>query len=167
MTVRPILRWPDPRLGQRCEAVDAGSEDVAGLVDDLFHTMYAASGRGLAAPQIGVMARVFVMDTGWKEGNSRPLALVNPAIDMISEDMEAGSEQCLSIPGLSVEVMRTKLVIMSFDSVSGEGRVQTTFAGVDARCALHECDHLDGVVTLDHLEHSARAALLAQYEGAQ
>ena len=78
MAVLPILKWPDPRLSQGCAPV--AHEPLDALIADLFETMYAAQGRGLAAPQVGVLKRVFVMDCGWKDGDPTPLAMINPTI---------------------------------------------------------------------------------------
>ena len=81
MTVLPILTWPDPRLSRRAETV--AGEDLSDLAADMLETMYAAQGRGLAAPQIGVMKRLFVMDITWKDGAPHPMVIIDPAIIVI------------------------------------------------------------------------------------
>jgi len=93
----PIVLWPDPRLRETCAPV-TDLADVQTLAADMLETMYDAPGRGLAAPQVGVMVRMFVMDAGWKEGKSDPLVCINPMFQEISEDRVAGEEGCLSIP---------------------------------------------------------------------
>lgn len=156
MSVRPVLLWPDARLSVVCEGVGE-----AGLVEDLFDTMYAAYGRGLAAPQIGVLARVFVVDVTWKEGACAPRAFVNPVVEGFGNDIATLEEQCLSIPELPMDVARSSEVTLSWDGP--EGRMRDTFDGVLARCILHELDHLDGRVIFDHQTVEKRAELEARY----
>lgn len=156
MSVRPVLRWPDPRLSQPCPAsVEPLPE---GLVADLFDTMYAARGRGLAAPQIGVMRRVFVMDCGWKGGESAPLAMIDPVIMAAERVPVAGEELCLSIPGVPVPVVRHKAVTVQWTAPDGDIHM-ADFDGFEARCIQHEIDHLNGVVTFDRTDPALRARL--------
>ncbi|QXT39761.1 peptide deformylase [Gymnodinialimonas ceratoperidinii] len=161
MSVRPVLLWPDPRLSQVCAPVDG---PVAGLVDDLFDTMYAAKGRGLAAPQIGVLARVFVVDVTWKEAAPTPLAFINPEIVSSSAETSVMEEQCLSIPDLPMAVSRPETVTLRWDTAEGTRR-EETFSGALARCIQHEQDHLDGRVIFDHQSPERRAELEAAYAG--
>lgn len=165
MSVRPILLWPDPRLQQRCAPAPQGPE-LSTLVTDLFHTMYAASGRGLAAPQIGEMVRVFVMDTGWKDGASRPVVCVNPEVVSRADKTAPGEEACLSIPGVSADIeRRTSLILACRDDAWQPHRLD--LQGIDARCALHELDHLDGKVIFDRVQPDARQPLLDRYAAAR
>ncbi len=160
--MREILRWPDPRLGTVCAPVsDVAS--VAGLVADMFETMYAAPGRGLAAPQVGALVRVFVMDAGWKSGEKTPLACLNPRIVAASDRLVTGEEACLSIPGVTAEVTRPDAITLAFTDPEGAAQV-LELTGFAATCAQHELDHLDGLVHFDRLEPAARAALVADYE---
>lgn len=156
MSVRPVLLWPDARLRAVCD----GAGDVA-LVEDLFDTMYAANGRGLAAPQIGELSRVFVVDVSWKEGARDPRAFVNPVVERRGEDIGTMEEQCLSIPEFPMAVARPLQVTLSWDG--SEGRLRDTFDGILARCIQHELDHLDGKVIFDHQTPEKRAALEALY----
>lgn len=155
MAVRDILRWPDERLSTVCAPVTAG-EDIDALVADLYETMYAAPGRGLAAPQIGVMKRVFVMDTTWKDGARSPMAFVNPRISQVAGVSVQGEEGCLSIPGLSLRVSRPEWVVLDWVTPDGDGAARR-FEGFAAACVCHELDHLDGIVTFDHLDEMERA----------
>lgn len=149
MAVLPILIWPDDRLANACDPVVHG-DGVARLAADLFETMYAAPGRGLAAPQVGVLIRLFVMDTTWKTGKRSPLAFVNPRITGTSEAQVVMEEVCLSIPGITAAISRPEWVELTW--TDPEGRVLgRKFEGAEARCAQHEIDHLDGIVTLHHL----------------
>jgi len=157
-----ILTYPDARLAQTAQGVAAGDGSVGALVAALTATMYAAQGRGLAAPQIGDLRRVFVIDTEWKSGTAAPRAFVNPALDWTSDDRATLSEGCLSIPGLSVPVTRPAAVLLSWDTADGM-RAQDRFDGFAAACVQHELDHLNGVLTLDHLPPGDREAVLEGY----
>lgn len=156
MAVRPILRWPDPRLSQRCDPVE--NERLDDLIADMFDTMYHAQGRGLAAPQIGVLKRVFVMDCGWKEGESRPLAMINPTIMAAERVPVVAEEGCLSIPGLMVPVERHKAGTVQWTAAEGDIHMDD-FDGFEARCIQHELDHLNGLVTFDRIDPALRAEL--------
>jgi peptide deformylase len=159
VTLRDILQWPDPRLSQVCTPVTA---DVSTLVSDMFETMYAAPGRGLAAPQVGVMQRVFVMDEHWKQGTPTPIAFINPEITAVSDDTATGPEGCLSIPGILADITRPATVTMRWTDLAGATQTQS-FTGFAAACVQHELDHLNGTVTFDHLDPATRAAKTSEY----
>ncbi|WP_171177971.1 peptide deformylase [Ruegeria sp. HKCCD8929] len=160
MSALPILTWPDPRLSQKCEPV--AGEVPQDLIRDMFDTMYAAQGRGLAAPQVGVMRRFFVMDCGWKQGEPAPMAMINPVIMAAERVPEVMEEGCLSIPGIMVVVERPKAVTVQWTAPEGDIHM-ADFDGFEARCIQHEFDHLNGVVTLDLLDADARRAAEAEY----
>jgi peptide deformylase len=163
MAVLPILRWPDPCLSERCAPVEA--EILDDLIADMFETMYAANGRGLAAPQVGVLKRLFVMDCGWKEGERTPMVMINPTI-MAAERVETvADEGCLSIPGIMVPVARYVAVTVQWTDEKGDIHMGD-FDGFESRCIQHEFDHLNGVVTLDRVDADARTALEARYRAA-
>ena len=162
MSVLPILRWPDPRLSRTCDRVAPG-EDVEALATDMFETRYAAPGRGLAAPQVGVMKRLFVMDCGWKEGEMTPEVCINPEIVEAAGAESTGDEGCLSIPGVIAPVARPDWVVMRWTDFSGQVQ-ERRLDGFEARCAQHEFDHLEGRVTFDRLPPDLRAQLEAGYE---
>lgn len=153
MAVLPILRWPDSRLTTICSPV---VKDVSALAADMLETMYAAPGRGLAAPQVGALHRLFVMDCTWKEGTYAPQILINPEVLWRSPETAVGPEGCLSLPGLTTQVARSKAVQMRWSDLNGAVNEQT-FTGFAAICAQHEFDHLNGVLTLDHLDPATRA----------
>ncbi|WP_341863432.1 peptide deformylase [Gymnodinialimonas sp. 57CJ19] len=161
MSVRPILLWPDPRLAEVCAPVGA---PPAELIQDLFDTMYAANGRGLAAPQIGVLSRVFVVDVSWKEGTHDPRVFINPTVRQRGEDIGTMEEQCLSIPDLPMAVTRPDAITLAWDTVEGT-REEATFTGILGRCIQHEFDHLEGRVIFDHQSPETRADLEATYAG--
>ncbi len=161
--VRAILRWPDPALTQKCFPVGHITREVEALAEDMLATMYDAYGRGLAAPQIGVMQRIFVMDATWKDGKHAPQVFVNPVICDTSADQVSQAEGCLSIPGVMVEVSRPAKVKLAWTGLNGSDFEQV-FDGFAAACIQHEMDHLNGQVTFDRVSAAARAKALAQYE---
>ncbi|MGB3407549.1 MAG: peptide deformylase [Jannaschia sp.] len=142
--ILPIVLHPDPVLRIVCTPV-AGA--VTDLARDMLDTMYAAPGRGLAAPQVGVTERLFVMDCSWKEGLPDPRVFVNPEI-VARDGRQVNEEGCLSIPDMPRRVARAATVTLAFDGK--DGRRQETFEGFAAACAQHEMDHLDGVLIVDH-----------------
>lgn len=147
--VRPILIHPDPVLRDRARPAGVMTgPDLAALAADLLATMYDAGGRGLAAPQIGVLRRIFVMDAGWKDGRPAPQVLLDPEIVARSDRVEAGIELCLSIPGQPVEVIRPWEVVIAWYDLDGRYQ-RRALDGPAARIAQHEADHLDGRLILD------------------
>jgi peptide deformylase len=156
----PILRWPDPRLSQPC-APAVPDDDLRRLAADMLETMYAAPGRGLAAPQVGRLVRMFVMDVTWKEGHHSPQVFVNPEVLELSAARVTGPEGCLSIPGPVTEVERAETVRMRWMDLDGQVQ-EAMLTGFAAICAQHEYDHLDGILTLDRLPPEARARAEAE-----
>jgi peptide deformylase len=160
MSVRPILIHPDPRLKKSCRPVAAVDDGLRRLIDDMFETMYAAPGVGLAAPQVGVDARIVVMDCAGKDEPRQPLALVNPEIVWASETLNEHEEGCLSIPDVFGPVTRPESVTVRFSTPAG-GREERTFSGLWATCAQHEIDHLNGRLFIDYLG-AARRMLITE-----
>jgi peptide deformylase len=161
MAILPILIWPDARLATRCEPVRDITDQVRQLASDMLETMYAAPGRGLAAPQVGVMLRLFVMDVTWKEGPHAPVVVINPEILEMSPDRDIGAEGCLSIPGATTFVERALWIRMAWTDLDGH-RQDEVLSGMAAICAQHEFDHLDGILTLDRLSAEDRARAEAE-----
>lgn len=147
MATLEILQYPDRRLRQRAEPVAQVDDDVRALVDDLFETMYAAPGIGLAATQVGDMRRVVVMDVS-SEGD-QPRVLINPRIVATSGD-QASEEGCLSINGVVESIRRPAYVEVEALDRDGE-RYSFTAEGLLAACVQHELDHLDGRLFIDYL----------------
>ncbi|MFO7770683.1 peptide deformylase [Roseovarius gahaiensis] len=148
---RPILIHPDPRLKKLCAAVPDLSDELRSLADDMLETMYDAPGIGLAAPQVGVMDRLIVMDCVKDEAEApRPLIMFNPEIVASSDEMSVYEEGCLSIPDQYAEVKRPEAVDVRW--IDRDGNEQTeTFDGLWATCVQHEIDHLNGKLFIDYL----------------
>jgi peptide deformylase len=149
---RPILIHPDPRLKRVAAPADDLSDALRALADDMLETMYAAPGIGLAAPQVGVSARLIVLDCVKEEGAApRPLVMVNPEIVAASDERSVYEEGCLSIPDQYAEVERPAAVTVRWLDRDGTERVED-MDGLWATCVQHEIDHLDGVLFIDHLK---------------
>ena len=138
----------DPVLRAMAVPVTVFDSGLAGLVKDMFAVMYAAPGRGLAAPQVGVSQRVFVIDTTWKEAAPTPQAFINPQIVAQSGDHVAGTEACLSIPCRAFSVVRPTWIDLEWQDLDGMAH-QGRFDGIEAICICHEFDHLNGVLITD------------------
>jgi len=161
---RPILIHPDPRLKKACPPVPAVSDDLRRLADDMLETMYAAPGIGLAAPQVGVLARMFVMDCIKDEGvPARPLVLINPEITWASAETSIYEEGCLSIPDQYADVKRPARVRMTWTDLDGRNQ-EEEFSGLWATCAQHELDHLNGKLFIDHLGPIKRQLITRRME---
>ncbi|MBV9242397.1 MAG: peptide deformylase [Acidobacteria bacterium] len=153
MPLLPIVHWPGPVLlsvGKPVSDEEFGPE-LESLVADMFDTMEDAGGVGLAAPQVGVSKRLFVMDTpGYEEGEPHERhVLINPEIVAI-EGEQVGEEGCLSFPGLFQVIKREMRVIARARNAKGE-EFELDVANLAARCILHETDHCDGIVFLDRM----------------
>ncbi|MEJ6404650.1 peptide deformylase [Yoonia sp. 2307UL14-13] len=149
MAVRPLRFEGDQVLREVASPVTHFGDEFQTLIADLFDTMYDAQGRGLAAPQVGVSTRAFVIDTRWKEGEREPIAFVNPEILDQAPFLQQGPEACLSIPERTFNVQRPVWVDLAWTSPSGI-RQNARFHGVQAVCVCHELDHLNGVLITDH-----------------
>ena len=154
--LRPILTYPDPFLTKKAVSVPRVDDKVRELVRDMLETMRAASGVGLAAPQIGVGRRVIVVDVSPAEQESLPVALVNPEIAERGGPVE-GMEGCLSVPGVEGLVPRAESVLVRGLDLQGQPvRIRAT--GFLARALLHEIDHLDGILFIDRIPATAAPA---------
>lgn len=149
MSVRRVVIYGDPVLRRKADEVTSFDDSLRTLVGDLYETMRAYNGVGLAANQVGVAQRVFVLDVPVGEGARERFAVVNPVLDR-REGKEAGEEGCLSMPGIYEDVVRaTQLRLRGFDE---HGRpIERIVEGFLARAVQHETDHLDGVLFTDRL----------------
>jgi peptide deformylase len=142
---------PDPVLRVVCAPVTEFDAALAELTTGMLAAMYAAPGRGLAAPQFGVASRVFVMDTTWKDADPTPQIFINPEMVDCADDVAIWEEGCLSIPDRTIRVARPASVTLSWQGVDGAPQTGT-FTGFAAACTQHELDHLDGVLCTDYPE---------------
>jgi len=153
---REILVYPDPFLARVAAPVAAVNDRIRVLIRDMFETMYAAEGIGLAATQVGVGKRVVVLDVSPVDETIAPLAVVNPEIVSRSGSV-TGVEGCLSVPGVQGEVCRAETVeVRGMDEQGNPLRVQA--AGILSRALQHEIDHLDGILFIERASSSAAAS---------
>ncbi|RID93158.1 peptide deformylase [Gemmobacter lutimaris] len=160
---RPILIHPDPRLKKTCEPVTDITPDLAALVEDMLETMYDAPGIGLAAPQIGVMRRVIVLDCAKAPEAPRPLVMLNPEVTWASEDLSTYEEGCLSIPDQYAEVARPARVRVTWTALDGSAQ-EEEFSDLWATCVQHEIDHLNGKLFIDFLGPLKRQMITRKME---
>jgi peptide deformylase len=147
--IYPIVKYGNPVLDKPAEIVTAFDGNLRKLVDDMFESMYAAHGVGLAAPQIGISKRIAVIDVTFKEDPNAKLVLINPQI-VKTEGMQRGSEGCLSIPDFREEVTRPMRVTVRAQDGSGK-HFETTGEELLARALMHETDHLNGKLYISHI----------------
>ena len=154
--IRPILIHPDPRLKKACAPVTGVDDAVRALMADLLQTMYDAPGIGLAAPQVGVLRRVLVIDCAKGEDEAPdPVCLANPEIIWSSEETSEHEEGCLSIPDIYAMITRPCAVRVRF--LNRDGREEEReFHGMPATCVQHEIDHLSGKLFIDYLSPMRR-----------
>lgn len=165
-TVLPITRWGNPVLHRPSRPVTEFGPDLWNLLGDMFATLAAANGSGLAAPQIGVDLAVFVYDCLDAFGRRRQGLVCNPQITLAMEpDLETDYEGCLSLPGAYLPVARPDFAICQGQDQFGEP-VSVKGTGTLARCLQHETDHLRGIVMEDHLTASERRDLRRQHKRA-
>tara|TARA_B100000963_G_C22284215_1_gene518513 strand:+ start:68 stop:655 length:588 start_codon:yes stop_codon:yes gene_type:complete len=169
--ILPIMAYGLPVLRKECEEIDENS-DISSLVKDMFETMYASSGVGLAGPQIGKSERIFIVDAspfaepeeGEKMTDNRKIlkdfkkVFINPIIEEETGDMWPFSEGCLSIPGIREDVERRSIVKISYYDENWNFH-EESFTGIAARIIQHEYDHIEGVLFTDHLKPLKRRLL--------
>ncbi|MEN7342714.1 MAG: peptide deformylase [Pseudomonadota bacterium] len=160
MALLKILEFPDPRLRIKATPVEAVDDALRSLIDDMFETMYAAPGIGLAATQVDVHKRFLVADVS--DDQSAPIALINPEITK-KNGVEVMQEGCLSVPGYYEDVERAETITVSYLDRNGEA--QTLDAdGLLAVCIQHEIDHLDGKLFVDYLSQMKRQRIRKRLE---
>jgi peptide deformylase len=160
MSLLPILEFPDPRLRTRAQPVEQVDGALRKLIDDMFETMYAAPGIGLAATQVNVHKRVLVIDIS--ESRKERLALVNPEI-LSREGVEETEEGCLSVPGVYDKVKRADRIRVRALNRDGK-QIEFDADGLLAVCIQHEIDHLDGKLFVDYLSELKRTRIRKKLE---
>jgi peptide deformylase len=155
----PFVAYPDPVLLQACLPVEQFGADLQVLVDQMVETMYAGNGVGLAAPQVGVLKCIMLVDPSAGEATNELQVLVNPRVIWRSPEVEAGQEGCLSLPGVKLTVLRSLAVdVVYHDLASTLQHVRCT--GLRARIMQHEADHLAGTLMLERVGKMARKLAL-------
>ncbi|MFY9555617.1 MAG: peptide deformylase [Blastocatellia bacterium] len=144
-----VVKYGDPILTKRAEEVTEFDEKLNKLINDMFETMYGAPGVGLAAPQVGVLKRLFVMDCSIGKEKKQKVALINPVIET-EEGEQIGDEGCLSFPGIFLEVKRPQRVVVRAYDTDGSPMTLDVM-DLEARCVSHETDHLDGELFISYL----------------
>jgi peptide deformylase len=159
MALLPILTAPDPALKKISAPVKQVDASVRKLMDDMLETMYHAPGIGLAAPQVGVLKRVIVLDLAREGEEPQPLRLANPEVIWVSDEDVTYNEGCLSVPEHYADVARPAACRVKY---LGQDNKQQEIAaeGLLATCLQHEIDHLDGVLFIDHLTSLKRNMIL-------
>ena len=147
--IYPIVKYGDPVLETPAETITEFNDDLRKLADDMFESMYAAHGVGLAAPQIGIGRRIVVIDVTFKEDPNARMVLINPEIVKI-EGRQRSSEGCLSLPDFREEVTRPNVVTVRAQDLDGKW-FESTGEGLLARAFLHETDHLNGKLFISHV----------------
>lgn len=165
MAVRDILIIPDKRLRLKSEPVKAVDKTLRALIDDMFETMYAAPGIGLAAIQIGAARRVVTMDLAKKDEPKQPQVFLNPEVTWVSDEKATYEEGCLSIPEYYEEVERPKSVRVKYLDLDLKPQ-EIEADGLLATCLQHEIDHTNGVLFIDHISKLKRDMVMKKFKKA-
>jgi peptide deformylase len=182
MAILPIVEVPDPVLRKMCSPVAEVTDEVRGIVSDMFDTMYDARGIGLAASQVGILKRIVVIDLQERPeggeaaesadedraeadagGTRNPHAFINPELVSVSEETSTYNEGCLSIPEQYAEVTRPARCHVRWLDTDGQPHEQE-FDGLMATCMQHEIDHLNGVLFTDHISRLKRGMLMKKLD---
>jgi len=147
--IYPVVKYGNPVLEKRAETITVFDDQLRKLVEDMFESMYAAKGVGLAAPQIGISKRLAVIDVSFKEDPKAKLVLANPEV-IHTEGKQRGSEGCLSLPEFREEVTRPMKVTVRAQDANGK-TFETTGEELLARALMHETDHLNGKLYFTHI----------------
>lgn len=162
-----IVTAPDPLLATVCEPCDLKDKNLGRLAKQMAHLMYKTNGVGIAAPQVGILKRLVVIDVDYDGTNEKdPLVLVNPQIMELQGDPVASGEGCLSCPGVNVPVERQPWARVRYYDLDGE-LWEIEGDGLLGRCLQHEIDHLDGKTIFESCTPEVRIRALAAYEEAQ
>ena len=145
-----IIVAPDNRLNQISKKVEVVDNTIVSILSQMLECMYKNSGIGLAAPQVGILKRLVVVDCSDKNNIKKPLKLINPEIIQLSSEISEFEEGCLSLPTQYAKVKRPAEIIIKFQNVEGVF-CEESFSGIEATCIQHEIDHLDGKLFVDHV----------------
>lgn len=162
MAKRDIVIIPDQVLRQVCEPIKSVDDEIRHLADDMLETMYAAPGIGLAASQVGILKRIFVLDVSKEEEPDAPMVFINPQITWESDELSVYQEGCLSIPDYYEEVERPAAVKVGFWDRDGKEQ-EIEADGLLATCIQHELDHLNGTLFIDYLSKLKRDRVMKKF----
>lgn len=161
-----IVLAPNDKLQTECAPIENIDGNVKRLAKRMLRDMYAADGCGLAAPQVGELVQLVVIDVDYTAGRKNPYVLINPKIIVADGDEVEGGEGCLSFPGITVQVKRPSHVIVQAYDLDGDLMQYEAEGNLLAVCLQHEIDHLHGVTMIDHLSPSQRVRAMREYEEA-
>lgn len=165
MALLPIIKLPDPLLRQVSKPVEQVDDDVRRLVADMFATMYDAPGVGLAAIQVAVPRRLLVLDVAGKDEAPQPIAMINPQILKLGDQLRVHEEGCLSIPDTHVEIERPGTIRVRYlDETGAEKELEAE--GLLATAIQHEIDHLEGRLIIDFLSKLRRDMVIRKFKKA-
>jgi len=163
--IHDVVKWPDPVLAKRGEEVTEFDGELATLVEEMFESMYAAQGIGLAAPQIAISKRIAVIDVSFKKNPKEKIVLINPEI-IEREGKQLEEEGCLSLPEIREKVSRAEWVKIRAQDVTGK-TFEMEGTELLGRCMQHEIDHLDGILFIDRISRLKREMVLRKIKKMQ
>ena len=162
MAVLPIITIPDPVLRKEAAPIERVDAALLKLAEDMLATMYDAPGIGLAAPQVGILRRLIVMDPSRDEEPKQPLVMVNPVILERGAEMRTHEEGCLSIPEFTAEIERPAMTRVGYVDEAGK-KQEKTLEGIWSTLVQHEIDHLNGVLFIDYLSRLKRDVIVKKF----
>ena len=158
-----IIIAPDPRLLEVSKHVKLINNEVKDLLKDMLEIMYKSNGIGLAAPQVGVLKRLVVMDCAEQGTKKKPLKFINPEILNLSSEKSEFEEGCLSLPTQYAKVERPSIIEVKYEDENGK-KIKKKFSGIEATCLQHEIDHLDGKLFVDHISKLKKNRIIKKLE---
>ena len=158
-----IIIAPDPRLLEVSKPVTVINNKVKDLLKDMLEIMYKSNGIGLAAPQVGVLKRLVVMDCSEKNTQKKPFKFINPEILNLSSEKSEFEEGCLSLPTQYAKVERPSNIEVKYEDENGK-KFKKKFSGIEATCLQHEIDHLDGKLFVDHISKLKKNRIIKKLE---
>lgn len=161
-----IVLAPDKRLKSECAPIEEITDEIRNLAAHMLEDMYATEGCGLAAPQVGELVQLVVIDVDYTKNKRNPYVLVNPRIVTADGEERETAEGCLSFPGITVHLSRPSHVVVEARNLDGELMRYEAADNLMAVCLQHEIDHLHGVTMLDHLRPLKRARKMKEYQDA-
>ena len=158
-----IIIAPDPRLLKVSAPVTEINQETKNLLDKMLEVMYKSNGIGLAAPQVGILRRLIVMDCSDKNTNKKALKFINPEVLEKSKELSEFEEGCLSLPTQFAKVERPECVLVKYKDENGKEN-KKKFYGIEATCLQHEIDHLNGRLFVDHISKLKRSRILEKLQ---